>query len=409
VEILKKRTFTLVELMVVIVIIGILVGVVIFQLVGSIDNSRLAKTTEDLQTISKAITRYKEKYGFWPRKLADLEYSGIIPKIPKDPWGGKYNFDLCFGLVGNFESAKEDSARLRTVRFKTQQYFYNNDKMKKKIEKFDVRGKKLQIINLTQDGTIQNFPLGAFCIDETDNFYIIDIGKHEVRIFDRNGNEYPDEYIDLSSYTPIDIEVGKSMLSGKSMYLRGKYYTPSAKLASYIYILTNNNKVVIFSDLSKDLLRELTPPRTDINDIEVGGKMYLLSAAGYIYIYNLTGTRLEKTIELPSVTGQWKNFTIMNRSYIALLNSTNKIYIYQYESTSGDIWELDSLSLDITAAKQISRDENNFLYVNNLNEMNIFYFDLNTEKLEKFFGPIIKKQPIKFNTTINTVNFAGLK
>ena len=44
----------------------------------------------DLQSMEKAIAEYTSKFGAPPRKLADLVQSGMLSRIPEEPYGGKY-------------------------------------------------------------------------------------------------------------------------------------------------------------------------------------------------------------------------------------------------------------------------------------------------------------------------------
>jgi hypothetical protein len=44
----------------------------------------------DLQSLEKAVERYRGATGSYPRNLTDLVREGILPAIPEEPHGGRY-------------------------------------------------------------------------------------------------------------------------------------------------------------------------------------------------------------------------------------------------------------------------------------------------------------------------------
>ena len=68
----SEEGFTLIELMIVIVILGVLAGIVIFAVGGITDNGNVAACKSDVKTVSVAIEAYKAKTGNYP---ADLDPS----------------------------------------------------------------------------------------------------------------------------------------------------------------------------------------------------------------------------------------------------------------------------------------------------------------------------------------------
>ncbi len=102
----KRAGFTLAELMVVIVIIGLLVTVVapnVFQRLGS---ARMSKVKADIRSLDEAVTMYvMQNQGRLPESLDELVEEDVNGNtyikqttIPKDPWGFEYRFE---GLGGN--------------------------------------------------------------------------------------------------------------------------------------------------------------------------------------------------------------------------------------------------------------------------------------------------------------------
>jgi len=51
---------------------------------------RLVTVERDLQSMEKTIAEYKSRVGAPPRNLADLVQSGMLARIPEEPYGGRY-------------------------------------------------------------------------------------------------------------------------------------------------------------------------------------------------------------------------------------------------------------------------------------------------------------------------------
>jgi general secretion pathway protein G len=114
------RGFTLIELMVVIVILGILAGLIIPRIMGRPDEARQTKARIMIEGIETAMKLYRLDNGFYPTTEQGLralvEASTIQPlprnwreggylekgKVPKDPWGNDF-FYLCPGTQGEFD------------------------------------------------------------------------------------------------------------------------------------------------------------------------------------------------------------------------------------------------------------------------------------------------------------------
>lgn len=115
-----SRGFTLIELMVVIVILGILAGLIIPRIMGRPDEARQAKARIMIEGIETALKLYRLDNGFYPSTEQGLkalvEASTIQPlprnwreggylekgKVPKDPWGNDFAY-LCPGTYGEFD------------------------------------------------------------------------------------------------------------------------------------------------------------------------------------------------------------------------------------------------------------------------------------------------------------------
>ncbi len=93
----KKREegFTLVELMVVIVIIGLLATVVVINVMPAQDTARKRKAEADIATLEQGIEMYRLNRMNYPSTgdgLQALVSEGFIKRLPDDPWGNPYRY-----------------------------------------------------------------------------------------------------------------------------------------------------------------------------------------------------------------------------------------------------------------------------------------------------------------------------
>ncbi len=103
-----SRGFTLVEILVVVVIIGILAGVVTMNVVGRISDARIKTAKADLRTIESALSIYRMDNFRYPttdlgiralvERPSEIEApnwsaAGYLKKLPVDPWGNEYGYE----------------------------------------------------------------------------------------------------------------------------------------------------------------------------------------------------------------------------------------------------------------------------------------------------------------------------
>lgn len=104
----RSRGFTLIELMVVIIIIGVLAGLLVPKVMSRPDEARITAAKADIATITQALDLYKLdnlRYPTTEQGLAALvlkptispiptnwKSEGYINRIPKDPWGTPYQY-----------------------------------------------------------------------------------------------------------------------------------------------------------------------------------------------------------------------------------------------------------------------------------------------------------------------------
>lgn len=77
--------FTLLELMVVMLIIGVLAAIAVPSYLASVKKAREAVLKEDLHTMRSAIDSYTVDKAKAPQSLDDLVQAGYLKVIPKDP------------------------------------------------------------------------------------------------------------------------------------------------------------------------------------------------------------------------------------------------------------------------------------------------------------------------------------
>lgn len=110
----REEGFTLVELMVVIVIIGLLATVVLINVLPSQDKAMVTKARADIATLEQAMEMYRLDNFSYPSSLAALvqpppggdasryRSGGYIKKLPSDPWNRPYQLAVP-GKAGPFE------------------------------------------------------------------------------------------------------------------------------------------------------------------------------------------------------------------------------------------------------------------------------------------------------------------
>lgn len=112
------RGFTLLEIIIVVVIIGLLASFVVQNLAGEVDRARLTKAQADVRTLEAALNLYKLDSFQYPTTeqglLALVERptsppeprnwrsGGYVTALPKDPWGNPYQY-LNPGRRGGFD------------------------------------------------------------------------------------------------------------------------------------------------------------------------------------------------------------------------------------------------------------------------------------------------------------------
>jgi general secretion pathway protein G len=103
----RPRGFTLLELLVVILIIGLLVGIVAPRLLGQVSKSEVTAARAQLDAIDKAVQAFRMDTGHFPSTSQGLRALVTTPpdeakwrgpymqsELPPDPWGSPYQYRL---------------------------------------------------------------------------------------------------------------------------------------------------------------------------------------------------------------------------------------------------------------------------------------------------------------------------
>lgn len=104
---LPQRGFTLIEIMVVVVIIGLLAAFIVPQFMGRVDEARITKVRGDIQMLETALSMYRLDTVRYPTgqqglvalvqkpddpSVRNWKAGGYLSRIPKDPWGSDYRY-----------------------------------------------------------------------------------------------------------------------------------------------------------------------------------------------------------------------------------------------------------------------------------------------------------------------------
>lgn len=101
----RAAGFSLIELLLVLVILGVLVGIVVTKFTGRSEQARIVAARADLSAIETALDAFEIDNGRFPTSAEGLETLLAAPaempnwrgpylkKLPIDPWGGSYLYE----------------------------------------------------------------------------------------------------------------------------------------------------------------------------------------------------------------------------------------------------------------------------------------------------------------------------
>lgn len=104
----RQAGFTLIEILVVVMILGLLISLAAPRLIGRTDDAKVVKARADIAAIEQALSLYKLDSGNFPTSEQGLEalvelptrgeaprnwrQGGYMERVPVDPWDGPYLF-----------------------------------------------------------------------------------------------------------------------------------------------------------------------------------------------------------------------------------------------------------------------------------------------------------------------------
>jgi general secretion pathway protein G len=113
-----RNGFTLIEIMVVVVILGILAALIVPKVISRPDEARITAARQDVATLAQALRLYKLDNLAYPTTdqglqalivkpaaapiPANWKTGGYLERLPKDPWGRDYRY-LSPGRHGEFD------------------------------------------------------------------------------------------------------------------------------------------------------------------------------------------------------------------------------------------------------------------------------------------------------------------
>ncbi len=105
----RMQGFTLIEIMVVVVILGLLAALVAPNIIGNVDKAAVARAKQDIRSVETALKLYRMENFRYPNTdeglaaLLDPENGGpFLDKVPNDPWDTPYQYRYP-GTEGEFD------------------------------------------------------------------------------------------------------------------------------------------------------------------------------------------------------------------------------------------------------------------------------------------------------------------
>ena len=100
----RQRGFSLIEIMVVVVIMGVLAALIVPNLMGRPDQARAIAARQDIGSLMQALKLYRLDHGRYPNNEQGLNAlmgaegasqagrQAYLERLPNDPWGTPYQY-----------------------------------------------------------------------------------------------------------------------------------------------------------------------------------------------------------------------------------------------------------------------------------------------------------------------------
>lgn len=107
----KISGFTMLELLIVLVILGLLTSLVAPKMLGKVDSSKQDSAVLQMQMFTTALDTYRLDVGSYPESLSELTSSQqrgwdgpyLPTSVPMDPWGNAYSYSLNSNSVRGYD------------------------------------------------------------------------------------------------------------------------------------------------------------------------------------------------------------------------------------------------------------------------------------------------------------------
>ncbi len=97
---MKQAAFTLIEILIVVILLGILAAIIIPQFTDAADDANAAAQDTDIASLQSLLELYNVKEGGYPANLGLLVTAGYTREVPTNPvTGAAYGYTAATGTV----------------------------------------------------------------------------------------------------------------------------------------------------------------------------------------------------------------------------------------------------------------------------------------------------------------------
>jgi general secretion pathway protein G len=95
----SSRGFTLIEILLVVLILGLIAAIVVAGFINIQDDAEASATRSQLQMLREQIQLYRFNESAYPADLTSLVSTGQIGEVPEHPGDGDWNYDASTGVL----------------------------------------------------------------------------------------------------------------------------------------------------------------------------------------------------------------------------------------------------------------------------------------------------------------------